>query len=444
MCMVQRVGKEIFLFGKTSFNDTASYGIAVSGIDYYCIVAACCDNASKLLVCLGLTASHLNESRSDYNTLVAFTCLEVLEDFKAHSGTLRVGVVCIVKNGYAVGNFHRETVLYGLQAGYCVVLLVRRHAKAVGYGYRCKYVEQITGTKQAGSVLLASVDSKRYSTCSVIYIRCLVFAFILHCISDDTASACNPFIVSYVLRVVVYYSQSVGRQGVYELEFGVLYVLNAFECFKMHLSYSGYNTDSRVYQVAYLLDVVLLFCSHLHNEYLMIGAELLTDCAYHSKQGVEVTGGYKNVVFLGKHACKVVLCACLSETACYAYDDEPLVRFDDSFSIVVVVSVDCLLDRSVEHVGKQHEHVREEQFCTDDCNCPFAGKENCQCGYCNEEQYVCRKQPLYSHCIYQRCLELFVQGYGPCASCDSGSKTYSPIVGEDCRQKHQKCKESVS
>ena len=108
---------------------------------------------------------------------------------------------------------------------------------------------------------------------------------------------------------------------------------------KVHLAHSRYNADGWVHQVANLLDVVVLLSAHLDDEYLMIGTQLLSYGAYHTKQGVEIAGGDKYVVFLGKHACKVVLCTGLSEAACYADDDEPLMAVDDAFGIVVVMAV---------------------------------------------------------------------------------------------------------
>ena len=370
--MVQRVGKEILVGRHPHLVYSALYGVAVHCVYNNRVVTACGYGTSKLLVCLGLACSHLHESRGDDNALVVFAYLEVLKYFKSHLRTLRVRIVCVIKYGYAVCNLHRETVLHWLQTCDCIALLACRHAKVVGHSYCRKNVQQVAGTQQTAAVLLPAVEGERYSACTVYDVACLVVAVALSRVSYDPAVALYALVAPDVLRVEVDDSESVGRQRVDELELCILDVLHALECLKVHLAHGGNNTYCGVYQVAYLLDVVVLLRTHLHDEYLMIRAQLFAYGTYYAQQSVEVTRCHKHVVLLGEYAGKVVLGACLAETAGNANDCESLVRLYYALCVIVVVAVDGLLYRCVHKVGKQHHQVRQQQHCAYNGGCPFA------------------------------------------------------------------------
>ena len=79
--------------------------------------------------------------------------------------------------------------------------------------------------------------------------------------------------------------------------------------------------------------------------------------AYHAKQGVEVAGGDKYIVFLGKHAGKVVFGACLAKAAGYSYYNKVFVALNDTLGIVVVVAVYGFFNGGVDKVCKQHDEI---------------------------------------------------------------------------------------
>ena len=354
--MVQRVGKEIFFRGESALLKTALYCFTIYCVDNDCIVATFGNGAPEFLVGSCLTCAHLHKARGNDNAFVAFADSKVLQYLEAHLCSLRVGVVCVIKHSYAVCDFHRQAVLHRLQTRNGVPLLVYRHTQVVGYGNGCKYVEQVARAQKTAVVLLVA-KGKRYAAGTVNHIRCLVIAIAVNCVLYNPATACYTVVALYVFRIVVYHSQSVGRQRVDKLELGILYVFNALECLEVHFAHSGHNADRGVYKVAYLLDVVFLLCTHLHDEYLMIGTQMLAYCSYYAKQGVEVARGHKHVVFLGKYACKVVLCACLAETACHANYNESFVALDYALGVVVVMAVYGLFNGSIHNVGKQHYKV---------------------------------------------------------------------------------------
>ena len=208
--MVQRVGKEIFLCRHAALLNAALYGLAVYGIHNDGVVAAHCNGVSQFLVGIGLTGSHLYESRGDDNTLVALAHGKLLQYTKAHLGACRVRVVCVVKHCNAVCNLHRQTVLNGLQARNGVALLVRRYAQVVGNGNGCQYVQQVAYAQQAAAVVLAVAKGERYATGAVYNVVRLVVAFTFYCISNYLAWALYALVALYVFRVIVNYSKTTG------------------------------------------------------------------------------------------------------------------------------------------------------------------------------------------------------------------------------------------
>ena len=80
--------------------------------------------------------------------------------------------------------------------------------------------------------------------------------------------------------------------------------------------------------------------------------------SYNTKSCVEVARCHKHVVFLGKHASKIVLGACLAKTAGDANYNKVLVALDDAFGIVVVTAVDSLFNGSVHKICKQQIRKR--------------------------------------------------------------------------------------
>ena len=90
MCMVERVGKEVFLLAHSALLYSAKYGFAVGGVDYYGIVAAPGYGAAKFPVCLGLACAHLNKSRGDDDALVAIAHGEAEVDHPARQGLMGI------------------------------------------------------------------------------------------------------------------------------------------------------------------------------------------------------------------------------------------------------------------------------------------------------------------------------------------------------------------
>ena len=163
-----------------------------------------------------------------------------------------------------------------------------------------------------GGVALAKVASKvdvKGGLCRcVAYVHSSVISLVvLHAIADKSGVVVDR-LRRDMLRVHIHYRQPIFGQGVNQFKLCTTHILHREECLKVHLAYGSHNANRGVYQVANLLDVAYLLCSHLHDKYLMVGLQMLSYGADNAQRSVEVARGHQHIVFLREYAIQIMLC----------------------------------------------------------------------------------------------------------------------------------------
>ena len=189
-----------------------------------------------------------------------------------------------------------------LDLAHSTALTLHIHAKALGNSQRTKDIEDISTAedmccKALGNLLATAHIELRLVRQVLDVHRTILSIEVIDAICSSLSARLLKVVICR-LGVYVHHAKATLGQRLDELKLGACHILHRAKCLEVHLAHRRYDTHLGAYQVANLLDVATLLSTHLHDEYLVVGLEVLTHGAHHAKRSVEVTGCHQHVVLL--------------------------------------------------------------------------------------------------------------------------------------------------